>query len=206
MNLSRLLRLALLLAALAVAANAGPVLSSLNPPYIQAGGPDVTLTVGGSGFVQGSTVYLSSIALATSYVDSTKITAVIPASLSALSVYREITVHNPDGSASPYLYFDVQPVLTGVTPNSAPAGSPTTSVTITGIGFAHGVSLEFVTASSPPSIFSVTSGVPPPSPPSSTLRCSPPPAPRRFGSMTRITPITPPCRLPLRPPLPARQP
>jgi uncharacterized protein (TIGR03437 family) len=150
-----LLRLALLLAALAVAANAGPVVSSLNPPYIQAGGPDVTLTVSGSGFVQGSTVYLSSIALATSFVDSTKITAVIPASLSALAVYREITVHNPDGSVSPYLYFDVQPVLTGATPNSAPAGSPTTPVTITGIGFANGISLEIVTASSTSDIFSI---------------------------------------------------
>jgi uncharacterized protein (TIGR03437 family) len=153
MNLSS--RLLLLLAAFAAAANAGPVVSSLNPPYIQAGGPDVTLTVGGSGFVQGSTVYLSSIALATNYVDSTKITAVIPASLSALAVYREITVHNPDGSVSPYLYFDVQPVLTGVTPNSAPAGSPTTPVSITGIGFADGISLEFVTASSSASIFSI---------------------------------------------------
>jgi uncharacterized protein (TIGR03437 family) len=155
MNLSpRLLPIALLLTALAVAASAGPVVSSLNPPYIQAGGPDVTLTVGGSGFVQGSAVYLSSIALATNYVDSTKITAVIPAFLSALAIYREITVHNPDGSVSPYLYFDVQPVLTGVTPNSAPAGSPTTPVTITGIGFADGFSLEFVTASSTSSIFS----------------------------------------------------
>ena len=141
-------KLLLLLAAFAAAANAGPVVSSLNPPYIQAGGPDVTLTVGGSSFVQGSTVYLSSIALATNYVDSTKITAVIPASLSALAVYREITVHNPDGSVSPYLYFDVQPVLTGVTPNSAPAGSPITPVTVTGIGFVDGISLEFVTTSS----------------------------------------------------------
>ena len=152
MNMSS--RLLLLLAVVAAAAYAGPVLSSLNPPYIQAGGPDVTLTVGGSGFVQGSTVYLSSIALATNYADSTKVIAVIPASLSALAVYREITVHNPDGSVSPYLYFDIQPVLTGVTPNSAPAGSPTTPVTVTGIGFADGISLEFVTASSSSSIFS----------------------------------------------------
>ena len=49
MKLSRLLRLAILLAAFAVAANAGTSLLSLNPPYIQAGGPDVTLSIGGSG-------------------------------------------------------------------------------------------------------------------------------------------------------------
>jgi uncharacterized protein (TIGR03437 family) len=147
--------LAFVLAAFAAPANAGPVLSSLNPPYIQAGGPDVTLTVSGSGFVQGSTVILSTtIPLVTTYINSTEITAVLPASLSTLSVYREITVRNPDGSVSSYLYFDIQPVLSGVTPNSTPAGSPTTPITVAGIGFAPGISLEFVTASSSSPIFS----------------------------------------------------
>ncbi len=150
MNLSlRLLPIALLLTALAVAANAGTSLLSLNPPYIQAGGPDVTLSIAGSGFVPGGTVNLGYLSLATTYIDSTKISAVVPASFSALSGYYQVFVRNPDGSASSTLYFDIQPVLTGVTPNSAPAGSPATPVTITGIGFNPGfsVELEFVTAS-----------------------------------------------------------
>ena len=146
---SRLIRLALLLAALAAAANAGTSLLSLNPPYIQAGGADVTLSIAGSGFVPGGTVNLGYLSLATTYIDSTKLSAVVPASFSALSGYYQVFVRNPDGSASSTLYFDIQPVLTGVTPNSAPAGSPATPVTITGIGFNPGFSLEleFVTAS-----------------------------------------------------------
>ncbi len=152
----RLLRLALLLTVLAVAANAGTSLLSLNPPYIQAGGADVTLSIAGSGFVPGGTVNLGYLSLATTYIDSTKISAVVPASFSALSGYYQVFVRNPDGSASSTLYFDIQPVLTGVTPNSAPAGSPTTPVTITGIGFVNGVSLSFVTASASTPIYSVT--------------------------------------------------
>ncbi len=155
MKLSRLLRLALLLAALAVAANAGTSLLSLNPPYIQAGGPDVTLSIAGSGFVPGGTVNLGYLSLATTYIDSTKISAIVPASFSALSGYQEIFVRNPDGSASSTLYFDIQPVLTSVTPNSAPAGSPTTPVTVTGIGFVLGVELEFVTASASTPIYTL---------------------------------------------------
>jgi uncharacterized protein (TIGR03437 family) len=150
MNLfPRLLRLAVLLAAFAVAANAGTSLLSLNPSYIQAGGPDVTLTIGGSGFVPGGVVIFgyAGTSLSTTYIDSTRISAVIPASVSALSGAYQLFVRNPDGSASSTLYFDIQPVLTSVTPNSAPAGSPTTPVTITGIGFVNGISLEFVTAS-----------------------------------------------------------
>jgi uncharacterized protein (TIGR03437 family) len=149
MNLSRLLRLALLLAAFAVAASAGASLLSLNPPYIQAGGPDLTLSIGGSSFVPGGAVNLGGALLATTYISSTQISAVVPASFSALAGDYEIFVRNPDGSTSSTLYFFIQPVLTSVTPNSASAGSPSTPVTITGIGFtaAFEASFEFVTAS-----------------------------------------------------------
>src|SRR4051812_6934109 len=148
MNVSRLLRLAILVAAFAVDANAGAAtLSSVNPPYIQAGGPDVTLSMAGSGFVPGSTATIGGVSLATTYVDPTRITAVLPVSFSAVSGDYWIAVRNPDGSISVGLYFDIQPVLTSVTPNAVPAGSPTTPVTIAGKGFHFGVALKFVTAS-----------------------------------------------------------
>ncbi len=150
--------LILLLAAFAAAATAGTTLSSLNPPYIQAGGPDVTISISGSGFVPGCVLVSGNAAasLSTTYIDSTRISAVLPASISALSGDYQVYVRNPDGTASSTLYFDIQPVLTSVTPNSAAAGSPTTPVTITGIGLVDGISLEFVTASSSSPIFSVT--------------------------------------------------
>jgi uncharacterized protein (TIGR03437 family) len=153
MNRPRLLHSALLLATFAVAATAGPSLSTVNPPYIHAGGPDATLSIGGSGFVAGSAVVLGGATLSTTYIDSTKLSAVLPASVSALSGDYYPIVRNPDGSASSPLYFDIQPVLTSVTPNSVSAGSPTTQVTVTGIGFVNGVSLKFVTASASTPIF-----------------------------------------------------
>ena len=97
---------------------------------------------------------LGGISLTTTYIDSTEITAIVPASFSALSGYWELFVRNPDGSASTGLYFDIQPVLTGLTPTSAPAGSATTPVTITGIGLVPSISLMFVTASSSSPIYS----------------------------------------------------
>ncbi len=148
-------RLILLLATFAVAATAGTTLSSLNPPYIQAGGPDVTLSISGSGFVPGGVVVFgyAGTSLSTTYIDSTRISAVLPASISALSGDYQVFVRNPDGSASSTLYFDIQPVLTSVTPNSVAAGSPTTPVTITGIGFVDGISVRFVTASASTGIY-----------------------------------------------------
>lgn len=148
-------RLILFLATLAVAATAGTTLSSVNPPYIQVGGPDVTLSISGSGFVPGGVVVFgyAGISLSTTYIDSTRISVVLPASISALSGDYQVFVRNPDGSASSTLYFDIQPVLTSVTPNSVAAGSPTTPVTITGIGFVDGIFLEFVTASASTPIY-----------------------------------------------------
>jgi len=114
MKLSRLLRLAILLAAFAVAANAGTSLLSLNPPYIQAGGPDVTLSIGGSGFVPGGTVILGGASLATTYIDSTRISAV--AAVGSVNV----TVLNPGSAASSAITFTVsaasltQPVVLSV--------------------------------------------------------------------------------------------
>ena len=144
-----------LLAAFAAVATAGTTLSSLNPPYIQAGGPDVTLSISGSGFVPGGVVVFgyAGASLSTTYIDSTRISAVLPASISALSGDYQVFVRNPDSSASSTLYFDIQPVLTSVTPNSVAAGSPTTPVTITGIGFVDGISVRFVTASSSTGVY-----------------------------------------------------
>ena len=150
------LLLGLVLGSLALPAKGGAVMSSLNPPYLLAGGPDATVTLGGSGFVQGSTVLFGSRPLVTTYISSTEMTFVVPASCRSLSGPYQLTLNNPDGSAAAYLYLVIKPVLAGVTPNSAPVGSPTTPVTITGVGFAPGFGLEFITASSTSSIdFSV---------------------------------------------------
>ncbi len=52
----------------------------LVPSAVAPGGPAYTLTVNGTGFVSGSTVNWNGTALATTFVDSSQLTATAPAS------------------------------------------------------------------------------------------------------------------------------
>ena len=60
-----------------------PTLRALSPSTLDAGGPDITLHLKGSGFLSGSTVQWNGTSLATHYVSATALTALVPASLTA---------------------------------------------------------------------------------------------------------------------------
>ena len=60
--------------------NPFPILTSLSPSTAYVNSAGFTLTVNGSGFVSGAVVYWNNIALTTSYVSSTQLTAQVPAS------------------------------------------------------------------------------------------------------------------------------
>jgi uncharacterized protein (DUF1800 family) len=72
--------------------NPTPVLTSLQPLEVMQG--PFTVTVNGKHFAQGATVYLGTLALATSYVSSTQLTATGTAT-QALAGTQVITVQNP---------------------------------------------------------------------------------------------------------------
>jgi len=59
---------------------AAPAISSLNPSTVSAGSAAFTLVVRGSGFASGSVVELNGTALATTFVDSTELDALVPRS------------------------------------------------------------------------------------------------------------------------------
>jgi len=88
-------------------ASAGPVpaVSGISPGSAIAGGQSITLTVSGSGFVNGSTVQWNSTALTTSYVSSTQVTAVIPGTLLANVGSANVSVVNPGGGQTGALPF-----------------------------------------------------------------------------------------------------
>jgi len=50
-----------------------PIINSLNPPAVAAGGPALTLTINGTGFAPTSVVQYNGVARATSYVNSTTV-------------------------------------------------------------------------------------------------------------------------------------
>jgi hypothetical protein len=129
-----------------------PSISSISPNLVQAGAAAFTMTVNGTGFNAGSTVYLGSTALTTAYVSSTQLTAPVTSAAIANYGWAAVTVSNPapGGGVSsvvpltiydlvnvpansilfdPYsqsLYATISSTATGITANSVVAINPFT--------------------------------------------------------------------------------
>ena len=133
---------------LAVAAG-GPVLSSLNPSTLTAGGPAFTLTVDGTNFVSNSTVRWNGSNRTTTFVNASRLTAAIPASDIASTGTASVTVANPGGSTSNALTFTVSPTaLTITTSSPLPAG-------VVGVAYSQTLS---ATGGQPPYSWSIVAG------------------------------------------------
>jgi hypothetical protein len=90
--------------------NPVPAISGVSPAFIAAGGAAFTLTVNGSGFTAGSTVFWGTSALATTYVSTTELTAQVPAAdIAAGGITVAITVltPSPGGGTSNSFEFEV---------------------------------------------------------------------------------------------------
>jgi hypothetical protein len=75
--------------------NPMPSLSSITPDSAAAGSSDLQVTIKGSGFVATSTAESDSVPLATAFVSSSQLVAIIPASDLAAAATLNITVTNP---------------------------------------------------------------------------------------------------------------
>jgi hypothetical protein len=153
------------------ASNPVPSLSSISPNSVQAGGAATSITVSGSNFISSSSVEWNGIALATTYVSTTSLTAQVPASDLQSAGSATITVVNPGpggGSSSGTLFTitaapNPVPSLSSVTPNSVQAGSAATSITVSGSSFVTLSSVEwngFALATNYVSSTSLTAQVP----------------------------------------------
>jgi hypothetical protein len=78
--------------ALAFAVVAAPVISTLSPSTVAAGGPAFTLTVNGSGFGSDATVQWNGAPLPTTVVNAAQLTAAVPANLIASFGSAQISV------------------------------------------------------------------------------------------------------------------
>jgi hypothetical protein len=115
-----------------------PVVLNISPTSATGGGPAFTLTVNGSGFVQGSQVSFNANNVVTTFVSSTQLTAAIPAGAIAIVGYPNVIVMNPGGLSSvPFSFTVINPQPGGgmVTPPSLPAGSNAFTLSVTGTGF-----------------------------------------------------------------------
>lgn len=71
---------------------------AISPNFAPAGSPDTTITVSGSGFYQDSVVNWNNTPLATTYANSTSLTAVIPASFLTGFIQASISVTTPENT------------------------------------------------------------------------------------------------------------
>jgi hypothetical protein len=117
-----------------------PAISGISPSSASAGGAAFTLTVNGSNYVSGSAatvVYWNSTALSTTYVNSTEVTAAVPASLIASPGTASITVVTGNGTSSG-LAFTINPtppVITSLSPGRVTAGAGAFQMNIFGSNF-----------------------------------------------------------------------
>ncbi|MGA7832851.1 MAG: IPT/TIG domain-containing protein [Terracidiphilus sp.] len=115
-----------------------PVISSLSPSSIAAGSAAFTLTINGSNFALRTGVYLNSVLLSSTYVSSTQLTAVIPASLVQKAGQSSLRVYIPGVGYSLSAFFTINsapPSIASITPSSVPAGNPGFLMTLNGAAF-----------------------------------------------------------------------
>jgi uncharacterized protein (TIGR03437 family) len=114
-------------------------IGSLDPASVTATALPFTLTVNGAAFTNPCSVQWNGGALTTTYVSATKLTAVVPGSLTANPGTAAITVFNNVLSNS--VAFTIAPPggsIGAISPNQATAGAPAFTLTVTGSGFATG--------------------------------------------------------------------
>lgn len=127
-----------------------PVLNTISPAQVLAGGPPLILDADGSGFTPQSELRWNGTPLATAYVTPCRLTAYVPANLTFNTPGGSITVVNPGpgGGTSPtprFLSVSAPQTVTtaSVSPASVAAGAASFTLTVTGTGFYAGTRLAF---------------------------------------------------------------
>jgi uncharacterized protein (TIGR03437 family) len=120
--------------------NPPPVISSLNPGSIAAGGLAFTLTVTGSGFISGAVVNWNGTSLTTTFGSATQLSAQVPASFIASVGTSKVTVSEQGATSTGVSFVIGAPplVISALTPSSAVAGGLAFTLTVTGSGFTSG--------------------------------------------------------------------
>ncbi len=128
-----------------------PRISQLSPNSALAGSPGITLTVTGTNFVSDSVVRWNGQARTTTFVNSTQLTADIPAADLATVGNALVTVFTPPagGGESNTLTFAINqppnpvPTITSISPPTVGAGTGAFVLTVNGTGFVNGSVVQF---------------------------------------------------------------
>lgn len=123
------------------ASNPVPVITSVSPSTVQAGGSDVPITIAGSNFLPQSQAHVNSSPRPTMYVSSTELQVLILASDIQYNGVVTIQVYNPtpgggySNSVNVTAGGQSAPIITSISPASVVAGSYGFYLQVTGAGF-----------------------------------------------------------------------
>lgn len=125
-----------------------PSITQITPSTATVGGSAFTLTVNGSGFLTNSKVKWNGSERTTTFIGSTQLTALIPASDISSAGTAIITVENPTpgGGVSNPATFTIgnpAPKLLSLSPASAPAAAATFTLTVNGSDFVAGSTVKW---------------------------------------------------------------
>lgn len=84
---------------------AAPTATSLNPATAVIGDPDVTLSVTGTGFVDGAVIVFNGGDETTTFVSETEVTTTVRPSTAVVAAAVPVSVRNPDSQVSGELSF-----------------------------------------------------------------------------------------------------
>ena len=133
--------------------NPVPVITSLSPASAFVGATGVILTIQGSGFLTGSTVTfgtLTGLVPVVGSVTATQLQVTVPSTALTTVGSISVTVTNPvpgggTSNAAVFTVLNPAPVIAGLSPASAVAGSQDFALTITGNSFVAGATVQFGT-------------------------------------------------------------
>ncbi|MBZ5642600.1 MAG: choice-of-anchor D domain-containing protein [Acidobacteriia bacterium] len=120
--------------------NPVPTITTLSPTNAIVGSAAFTLTVNGTGFLNGATLSFNGVVRATAFVSATQVTAAITAADIATAGTLNVTVSNPAPTSGPsaavtFAVNNPVPTVTSVSPTSGTAGGAAFTLTVNGTNF-----------------------------------------------------------------------
>jgi hypothetical protein len=117
-----------------------PTITSISPTTVAAGSADLTLTVNGTGFLSTTAVQVGGVVDPTTYVSSTKVTAMVSASQLVSGGELSVVALNGSSSSSSGAAVNLEvtnpsPAITATTPALVTVGTTSTVIAVAGTGF-----------------------------------------------------------------------
>jgi uncharacterized protein (TIGR03437 family) len=124
-----------------------PVLFAISPAIAVVGSPAVTITATGVGFTRADMLVFNASPLSTAYINSTMLTATIPAAMLQTTGAASVQVIDSAGVGrsltQPFTISPPVPTIASLNPSAATAGAASFTLTISGANFAGGTIMQW---------------------------------------------------------------